>query len=469
MKGTKLYRLTTSQFCAFSHSDKRGQVLTTPADNVPMIRWPDGRWCLLANFFMQQQYKAGFSRKGGGGTLLIYAGNLSPLIRFCYKNKTDFIDLTDSQFTFFIKTLQGERRSKDPEVMIRDANSVIAIGRKCLDFLSYVGRHYNEDEFVGTKGRIKAEMKEHIIIWGKGFKKKKMVRIYWYHHSFPSPDPKKKGLPISTENVAKLREAVLPASNSSYLRKRRYVMLMLLEITGARRIEIVALTVDSVRAAARMEEPMLKFETAKRRKGKVESRLIPVSRHDIEFLLEFIDKNRRLIIKKTCGFENDEGGVLVSETTGKRLRPNTITQEVSILSKEARIDEKSCPKMFRHRFVTKMFVALIARHKFENVDDFRKALLDQEAFKKEIQEWTGHTHLSSLDTYIHLAFLEAANYKKTYSLVSATRLVESMSRTMRQINAELKAGVSPAEAALQLEKFIDAALIDLERLSQCET
>jgi len=349
MNGLKLYQLTAPEFCSFSHTDRRGHVLTSPADNIPMLRWPDGRWCLLGNFYMQEQYNAGYSRKGGGGTLKTYGVNISPLIRYCHKNQTDFIDLTDSQFTFFVKTLQGERRRKDPEVEARDANSVIAIGRRCLDFLSRVGRYYGDDEFVGPKGRICAEMREYIIK-NVGSRKKKIVCRYWHHHSFPTPDPKKKGLPISTENVAKLREAVLPASHSVYMRKRRYVMLTLLEITGARRIEVATVAVESVREAARMKDPMVKFETAKRRGGQNATRLVPVTHHDISFLMDFIDKNRPLIIKKTCGFDNDKGSLLVSATTGKPLKPNTITQEISKLSGQAGFVEKNCPKMFRPRF-----------------------------------------------------------------------------------------------------------------------
>lgn len=467
MTKTKLYHLTNPDFVVFSHTDGRGHILTAPADNIPMIRWPDGRWCLLGNLYMHKQYRKGLSRTDRGGTLLTYAVNISPIIRYCHNNQTNFIDLTDNQFTFFIKSMQGERRSKDPEVTASDANSLLTIGRKSLDFLSYVGQCYGDNEFVGPKGRIAAEMKE-LIIRGVGSRKTKIVRHYWHHHSFPTPDPKRKCLPISTENIEKLREAVLPASNSIYLRKRRYVMIDLLEMVGLRNIELTALTVDNVLAAARMEEPMLKLKTAKRKDKKAE-RVVPVERVDLEPLLQFINKNRRIRIKKTCGFANDKGFLLVSETTGKRLRPNTITQEVDLLCTHAGIDERSCPKMFRHRFITKMFVALIARHKFENEDDFRKALLDDEAFKQELQEWTGHTNADSLDPYIHLAFREVANYKKTYSLVSATRVIESLSSTMRQIKAELKAGLSPIEAAFQLEKFIDAALMDFERLGQCET
>lgn len=466
MKKRKLYHLTAKNFELPLYVDiDRRRVTLAPADSIPMLHWPDGRWCMSANIYMLQLYGRCLSRKSGGGTLLTYATNISHLIRHCFYNNKDFIDLTDNDFTFFLKTLQGERRARNPEVFARDANSVIAIGRCCLDFLTCVGRFHADTNFIGPKGRIIAQQKEfEIKIEGRGRPKGALLKKYWHHRSFPTPDPKKRRLPISTKNADKLRKAVLPASNTIFLRKRRYVMLKLLEITGGRRYEITHITVDSVDQAANMSEPQLKIPTIKKNGGGEETRLLPISRHDVIFLKEYIDKNRRRIIRKTCGLHNDEGLLLISETSGHGLRANTITQEVSILCKEAKIIEKACPHMFRHRFITKLFVALIEQHKFENGDDFRQALLDTEALKQIVQQWTGHTDVKSLDIYIHLAFEEVAGFKRTYNLVTASRVVESFRTTLQQFREEVRGGASPAEIALQLERLIDAVDEDFDNI-----
>lgn len=468
MKGIKLYRITNKDFKVFSHVIRDNQIFTIPADNIPMIRWPDGRWCLPANIFMLELYRHGLSRKNMGGTLLIYAADISPLIRYCWKNQIDFIDMTDSRFTFFIKTLQGERRSKDPEIPVRDANSVISIGHKCIDFLKCVGNYYNDDNFIGPKGRIVIQQKK-MTVKLRGYKGTINIK-YWHHHSFPTPDARRKRLPVSTENIRLLREAVLPASNSIYVRKRRYTTLTLLEITGARRTEVARAKVESVRKAARMEEPVLEMTTVKGPGGKEDTRYIPITRADLHILLEFIDKNRRQIIKKTCGAANDDGFILVSENTGRGLSPNTITQEIDTLRKQAGIISKASPHMFRHRYITKLFVALIEQHEIENVDDFRRAMLDNETFKQKVMEWTGHKNVNSLEIYIHLAYEEVSHYKKTVNVISATRVIESLSTSWQQIKAELKAcAINPAEAALQIDKFIDAALLDFEGLKPIST
>ena len=470
MRRPKLYALTATDFELPFYIDLNRRVITAAAHDIPMLAWPGGRWCLLANVYMLELYHRGLSRKNRGGTLLSYATNISPLIRYCYDNKIDFINLTDNEFTFFIKSLQGERRTKNPEVLARNTNAVIAIGRNCLDFLACVGRFYGDEEFVGPKGRIRAEQKE-FVIRSEGFRKGKgkLIRKYWHHHSFPTPDPKKRRLPISTDNVRKLREAVLPCSRTIFKRKRRYVMLKLLEITGGRRSEVALLTVDSVRRAAFMPDPVLKMQTAKRPGGREDTRVLPIARHDLLILLEFIDKNRRRVVRNACGLSNDDGYVLVSETTGRKLRPNTITQELAILAKAAGIKEQSCPHLFRHRFITKLFVALIEQHKFENQDDFRRALLDTESMKQKIQQWTGHTNLSSLDRYITLAFEEITNFKKTYSIVNARRIIDSFQGSLAQFQQELRNGMSPAEASQQLLNLVDAMDSDLEKLQEAAT
>ena len=72
--------------------------MTTPAHDIPMLSWPDGRWCLPANIYMLELYHRGLSRKNHGGTLLTYAANITHLLRYCFDNQIDFPDLTDNQF-----------------------------------------------------------------------------------------------------------------------------------------------------------------------------------------------------------------------------------------------------------------------------------------------------------------------------------------------------------------------------------
>lgn len=462
-----LHKLSSFSFKLPFYIDERGRAKCSDADSIPFITWPDGRWCYPANVAMLELYQRGLSRKQRGGTLATVASHLSHLIRYCYSNDRDFIRLNDNDFTLFIRTLVGESKKGIEGARARGSNHVISIGRTCLEFLNTVGRIYQIADLVGPEGQIRAEHREATIkLANRSSGRGSIVRKYWHHHSFPVADPKQRRHPISSHAVKAILNAVAACSSSLFIRKRRYVMLKLLEVTGGRRSEVAALTVSSVYSAAAMAEPMLKLMTAKKRGGKEEYRYIPVSKHDISFLIEYIEKNRKRIIRATCGAENDDGFLLISETTGRKLQPNTLTQEMRTLSIAAGIKEQSCPHLFRHRFITKLFVALIEQHHFENPDSFRRALLDVEAIKQKIQQWTGHSSMASLDGYIDLAFEEMTNLKKTHNIVQSRLALDSFKTTVAQAKSELANGTPADEVAGRLAQQLDSLEDDLDRFAE---
>ncbi len=465
MHKQQLYTLSEIDYRLPAFLDCSNRVITKPANDIPMIRWPSGRWCVDANIYMLELYERNLSRKFGGGTLKSYAANISHLIRWCYHNKTDFIDLTDSQFSLFVRGLMGETRPKQPDVRVRNANAVIAIGRNCLDFLSCVGRFHDQADLVNRRGQIQGEEKEfEIKVEGK-FHKKSLLKKYWHHRCFPTPDAKVKRLPVSNDTIKKLRQATSKIDSSFYLRRRRQIMLMMLEQTGGRRAELANLTVESVQKANTMNEPMLELITVKKKAS--ETRLIPIHSVELAELMSFINKHRRQVIRKTVGLQQDHGLVFISETTGKPLRAQTISQEVYFLAKSSGIDEKTCSHMFRHRFITKLFVALIEQHDFENEDNFRRALLDAETMKQKVQQWTGHASLSSLDPYIHLAFDEASHFSKTYNSVSLSRVIEGMTSKVDNLKLEIQNKCIPLpEAIREFETILDLFNQDISLMTK---
>lgn len=445
MSNQKLYRLSESEFSLPLAIKADRTVVTSNAENVPLLFWPDGRWCLHANLYMLRLYHKGLSRRGRGGTLLSYAANLSHLIRFCHLNSTEFIDLTDNQFILFIRSLGTSATT-------RDNNSIIAIARTCLDFLSVVADFHEDTSFLGPQGRISAFKKES--------RRSKITTVCWHHRSLPNPSPKKKRLPISSVNSIRLREAISTLPSSTYVRKRRYVLLKLLEVTGARRAEINSLTVASVLEAAAMPKPLLKLVTVKRREA--HHRFIPIAMHDLAFLLEFITKNRKAVIRRTCGFSADEGYLLVNENTGRRLSDNTITQEISTLANAAFIEGQVCPHMFRHSFITKLFVALIHQHKIDDKDHFRQLIFDAEALKQQVQQWTGHRSMSSLEPYIHLAFNELGKLSPNLNSVRVSQLLESFLSSLEQTRAEYDPSTEAEELGSKLHSLVESVIKDLK-------
>ena len=458
----KLYHLTSNVLRLPFGVDRNSHVLSVKADNIPLLCWPDGRPCTEGNLYLLYCFERGLSRKEDGGTLTQYAKLLSPLIRFCFNNNYSFIDLTDSLFSLFIRTLQGETDPRKPGQIKRQGAHVANIGRICLGFLGYVGELYLEPSFIGATGTIRAEMKE-VKIVKQG---KQITRTYWHHHSFPHPEPQTRRLPINSKNIAKLIEAIPYVSRTTYQRRRRFILIKLLEITGARRIEVANIRVEDIYNARLMkQEPELKVFTAKRSGGREEYRYLPISRIDLELLVNFIEKFRSRVIKKTVGTKEDLGYLLISETSGQRLATETLTNELLLLAKTAKLEEQACAHMFRHRFITKLFVALIEQHEYENQDDFRRALLDGETLKRKVQEFTGHTSIISLEPYIHLAFEEVANFGITLDLIKARLAVESLQSNLKDVVFELSQGRSPSELVLLLNDYVNTALKELSSSS----
>tara|TARA_B100002003_G_C14157587_1_gene557826 strand:+ start:5129 stop:6553 length:1425 start_codon:yes stop_codon:yes gene_type:complete len=449
----------------FSHN-ALGRIETKDGSNMPHLVWPDGTPCNLANLYMLSLRerpgrggRQGLSRRGSkGGTMGEYAAKLSQLVRFCYTNNWDFIQLTDDKFTLFINSLRSERAKHNPEARKKTETTITAVGRVCLDFLNYVGHFYDEPNFVSSQGTIRAAQKN-LTISRRG-SRKDINRSYWHHHSFSSGERLKKRNPIPVENIEKLREAVDKAGGSRFLQSRRHCVLSILEQVGPRRGEVVELRVSEIMKAAGMEHPMLKILNLKQEEDSYRS--VPVTHMLLAQLKKHIRLYRNKVIKSKLGKSNDHDYFLVSETTGKPIAADLITNEISKLRSIAHIEEQACAHMFRHSFVTNLFVLLIERHEFENTDDFRKALLSSEKFKMEVMQWTGHRDAATLDQYIDFAFAKVANYSRTVSSVHLIRAQEIFDRLLLRLTERLEAGMPIEQYKVELEKLIELRNADFE-------
>lgn len=427
-------------------------------DNVPFITWPNGAPCLPANQYILSLLERagrggnrGLSSKGSkGGSLGEYASKIGQLIRFCYYFNLDFMQLTDSTFTKFIDSLRKESSPIYPASKKKTEPTILAIGRRCLNFLEYVGRMNGNPEFVSVGGTIRITHKSFTIKYRNG---RTLKKTFVHHHSLSLGGRTRSVFPITDVNIKRLTAAVDSVKSSRFIRQRRKVMLQLLEHTGARRGEISRIKVQDILDALALDEPMLRLETWKQ--GDDKERYIPVHKMLLNDIKKYIDMQRRQVFKKLKG-RKDEGLLFVGETTGKGLLPDTITSEISRLKTEAGIKEKISPHMFRHAFITKRFVMLIKEHEIRNSDQFRQALLDVRSFIAEVMMWTGHKSAESVEHYIHMAFKEVTGYAKTVSSVLLTTAMELFDRNQRELLNRLKVD-------LTIEEY-ESELLELQRL-----
>jgi integrase len=106
----------------------------------------------------------------------------------------------------------------------------------------------------------------------------------------------------------------------------------------------------------------------------------------------------------------------------------------------ANINQETCSHMFRHRFITNIFINLIKQYDLENQDSFRNALMDVNNLKVHIQQLTGHKNLGSLDHYIHLAKSELTNMNGVLNKLDENRQNEAKEREQKRLLEELKNG-----------------------------
>lgn len=419
---------------------------------MPFVYYPDGKPCFIINSYMLKlvEYNMSFH------TLKQKANNLTHILKYCFNKNINFYALKEKDLISLSTFLIEEEKENN---RVRTKNTVIDIIKTTLDFLFFVGEMNNDPNFIFNQ--ISASKKEYDILL-----KEKNINLKnkgWVHKAIPFSEPYKSRLPVSQNNINKLYESINNLNTSKYLKQRRIQMLHLLEITGARAGEIAELKIEDVFEAIKNNDNLIKMRTLKKKEYN-SIRYVPITNNDLFSLKKFIKIDRAKIIKNTIGKEFDEGFVFVNEKTGKSIIPPTISNELTIIRNNTDIKEKVCAHMFRHRFITKLFVKLIKQYNYENPEKFRMALLDVNSLKQRIQQITGHTNLSSLDNYIDLAFQELTNFNEVTDKVAISNIYESYDRNLEILTNNLENGlITIKEFSKRQKELINLKNKDLKK------
>lgn len=472
----QLHRFASADFEAFGlWTPKHGRT-TRPAGTVPLLLWPDGHWCLEVNLFLHSLFENGYAHQPRGGTLGTYAAYLARLVRFCYvTKKKSFIDLTDSEFAESVRRLYEAVCVKNGAVVqALNRTTVRAITSIWLEFLSFVGDYYDDASFVGKDGRIRA-FKEKTFTGRSG---QFAQGESWRHWSINASDPYHRRMPLSENTLRLLREAAARTGRGAFLRRRRLVMLELIDTTGLRRLEASLLRVKDVQEAidqwrlsgAKEQCPpgaskplegaevfFLSFRMVKQKdREKERLRTVPISAVTLRFFAEYLGHRKRLLQRLGRPMVRPDDPFLVSAKSGKALQPNTFTFEFMLLANAAGIVGPCSPQMGRGRFMTREYVRLINTHHMETADDFRRALLDDKSFKEKVRQVSGHARASSVDVYINVAIDEIASLAATISRVDAQRNVDALRNANQRYAAALAQGEDPAIAGAELSRAVAA-------------
>lgn len=430
--------------------------LTKPR-TIPYVTYNNGIPCYEVNLYLLSKLEDGVSTRVGGGTLRTYANQIIHLVNYCYNNNIIFTQLTDSHFSQFIRSLTGKRDSLGN--LKRTGNQVRQIGTQCIHFLMYVQNFYHLDKFIGQEKsctiRIKVKRTSLKAEGGKLFDIESPT-----HNSFPSNTPLKRRHPVSEQSAMKVWEFINNEPNREK-RIRDIALYSFLETTGARNSEIHMATVKDIDdALAQGDTPLLRLTTLKRNNHQ---RFIPVLQTFLSTITQYIRKVRRKIIKRTIGVTNDHGYLFVSLRTGEPLSSESTRRRMNEWKKACGIKENFHPHLFRHAFITNTLKRIILQHNnINNSDDFRKHLLHTEKFKLELQQWSGHTHISSLNTYIDLVFSDINGYQKVYDTASSVKATEDVLVRANVLASQLKGKlININEATSDFIELIEAFKSDI--------
>jgi len=387
-------------------------------NKFPFFTFQNGTPIISLNSYIQSDSILSLSKE----SIFKIAYSLTHIVRFCELNKIKMEQFTENDLLAFNNYLQLENRENKTTIFILS---------NTLNFLNYFGnkflniKNYSVDILKCTYKKNK-------------FNQSKNSVDYLYHPCFPLKEPNKRRSPISLNNIKKMYENLNKTSNSIFVQKRNRIILKLLEITGARVGEIATLKVEDIENLFKMENPILKIRTLKRKADHIDYRFIPVNKVDFNEINTYIKIYRSKIIKNTLGKSNDEGFLLINENTGKAILPITISNEINKIRKVSGIEENVCAHMFRHRFITNLFIQLIKQYDIQNKDQFRNNLMDLENLKVYIQQATGHKNVNSLDHYIDIAKSELTNMDIVVDNLQKEQNKESIEKEKQRLLSLLK-------------------------------
>ncbi|WP_439146516.1 tyrosine-type recombinase/integrase [Vibrio sp.] len=440
-------------FEQWSHLGFDGKLVFRKPLDIPFVTYSNHVPCYEANAYIHSL----MMRNLKSDTIRGYAYDIIHLVHFIEKQPllSRFSQLTDATFTLFVQSLQAERTPLGEPM--RKNNTVIKVAYTCLDFLQFIQEFHDLSAFIGKdKGNS-------IQILEKPYKRKQegykgfIEGIKITHSAVPTKDEIKKRHPVSEIDALRVWEYI-KTQESKDKRRRDMALYTAMEQLGARVTELHLIKLTDYEEARRTG--MLTLATLKR-KDDINTRKIPVPHVLLSVISDYIKVRKKVMRKKKVQHDY----LFIGLKTGQPLSADSWTTYMNLWKKKLGIEGELHPHLWRHAFITDKLKELILTTKEVNdKDDFRKHLLHTQTFKMQLQQWTGHTMLSSLDIYIDLAFADIHGYTEVYNAVS---LKSSVDLTKRQVEL-LKEQVANKEltttaAIREFEELLEAFQADIDK------
>lgn len=405
------------------------------------FKWPNGSPCLLIELYLQTLSFEILVNDPKTTSLNTIAGQLSHIVRFAWAIRKDFWELEQKDIEDFVFLLMHERpsSSKRPQ---RNENTIDAIVSATLRFISWL----QDDLFLnisllglsGDRANIRLKSKR-VTDW---LGNQRVVSKFPHLPPRATRQPKS---PISRDIRGRLWRAVSDLSelkNKSkrylakfsseqaaaeellYIKKRRELLLSLLEATGARPGELSLLSVSQNEFCTKENKVVLR--TLKKRK--FSERIIPFDPSIAVKLELFIKLTRNRLLSKLGVLANPQDRVFLTKD-GNPYSVESMTKEFSRIAIAAGLtDVRACMSMFRHRFITNMVIIHLKAFMTEHHGKLRATLnlADYRTILKRVAVFTGHTSEDSLMNYIDIAWDEMGLFDYVGPTLSAMNKAEGL-------------------------------------------
>ncbi|EKO3925000.1 tyrosine-type recombinase/integrase [Vibrio metschnikovii] len=440
-------------FEQWSHLGFDGKLIFRKPLDIPFVTYSNHVPCYEANAYIHKL----IVRNLKSDTIRGYAHDIIHLVHFIEKQPllSRFSQLTDATFTLFIQSLQAERTPLGE--LKRRNNSVIKTAHTCLDFLQFIQDFHDLSAFIGKdKGNS-------IQILEKPYKRKQegykgfIEGVKVTHTAVPTKDEIKKRHPVSEDDALRVWEFIKTQKNKDK-RRRDMALYTAMEQLGGRVSELHLIKMTDYEDARRTG--MLTLATLKRKDDNT-TRKIPVPHLLLSMIADYVKVRKKAMRQKKVQHDY----LFISLTTGHPLSADSWTTYMNVWKKELGIEGELHPHLWRHAFITdKLKELILASKEVNNKDDFRKHLLHTQTFKMQLQQWTGHTILSSLDTYIDLAFADIHGYTEVYNAVSLKSSVELAKRQIELLEEQIARKELTSTAALvEIKILLEAFQSDIDK------
>lgn len=437
------------------------------------LYWPDGHPCIPVNQYLVEQ-----AYEWTGASAQTYAYKLARLVSYCGVRGKSFGELSDGDIRIFITELMEDTLSNGWDRR-RNNNSVREIIHRCLCFLRWFQEslHWGPEPLIGVSGDSAA-----ITVterWNPDSR-----RMEWGHRYLPetvSTDPK---LPISLPAIQALEGAIeskgvyeqtherirrahgrdekFTRDWVDYLWARRRFLVWLLQTTGMRPSEMMALRVrdfEAILSSKKDGKGVVHIPTLKRRRNDPPTRAFVLYGAQLEFVRRYLIARRSWV--DACERHHacvDSGGAVFlgagPKNLGLPVSLSALAKDFDELRQEAGLhDQQLCFSMFRHRFITQEVRKLLREFKLNNGAVISDA--DYRGLLERVRLKTGHGNVMSLWHYIDLARNDDGLWDSLETLEERNARCDGLNEELAALKRAMAAGtVDVGTAMTKLEQLV---------------